>query len=117
MNIVVLTGRLGDDLKLYNSDNKKFGRLRLAVDRFKITKDGKEKLAPVWVTVFVHGERAEKLSQYLKRGSKISVTGSLTADKNGALSVICHRIEFLSQKKDQTIEQQVPPEITEEEPF
>ena len=117
MNTVILIGRLGDNMKVYEKNGKTFGRIRLAVDRFKISQDKKEKLDPIWVTCFIHGPKCQKLVPYLTKGRKISILGTLNSDKNGQISVMVNRIEFLSNKQEQTIETQIPPEITEDEPF
>jgi len=118
MNTVILTGRLGDNMKIYEKNGKHFGRFRLAVDRFKLTQNKKEKLDPIWITCFLHGERCQKLVPYLLKGTKVSLTGSLTTDKNGQLSVLISRLEFLSNKQGQTIDAQIPPEVTSyDEPF
>lgn len=121
MNIVNLSGRLGSDIKVYGNENRMFGRIRVAIERFKKTADGKrEKTNPVWATVFINGRRSIALQPYLKKGTKISVTGRLSMDTKGNLVVIGDRIEFLNTPntvKPTVKPEEKPEEVTVQEPF
>lgn len=82
INIFTASGRLGNDMNVsYTPNGKCIGDFPLPVE----SGYGDNKKT-AWVTCKVLGERAEKLAQYLTKGSQVTVTGSFQLDeweKNG----------------------------------
>ena len=104
MNKIILMGRLTRDPEVrYSDDNKAVGRFALAVDR-KFKKDGGPTADFFNCTAF--GKTAEFVEKYLKKGTKILLTGSIQNDNytNGhgeqvyAMQVIVDEMEFAESK-------------------
>ena len=104
MNKIILMGRLTRDPEVrYSDDNKAVGRFTLAVDR-KFKKDGGPTADFLNCTAF--GKTAEFVEKYLKKGTKILLTGSIQNDNytNGhgeqvyAMQVIVDEMEFAESK-------------------
>ena len=104
MNKIILMGRLTRDPEVrYSDDNKAVGRFVLAVDR-KFKKDGGPTADFFNCTAF--GKTAEFVEKYLKKGTKILLTGSIQNDNytNGhgeqvyAMQVIVDEMEFAESK-------------------
>ena len=62
---------------------------------------------PVFVDCVMFGNRAEKVSQHIHKGSKIAISGKLRysswekdGQKRSKLDVVVNDIEFMSQKRD-----------------
>ena len=71
---MILTGicRLGRDAEIrYTPDNKAVANLSLAYNHGKKDADGKRETQ--WISASLWGERAEKLVQYLTKGTLLSV--------------------------------------------
>ncbi len=77
MNRIVLVGRLTRDpeIKVFEDSSKVFTRLLLAVDRPYKTATGEKHVD--FIPVVLRGKKAEIVSEYLVKGSVISVTGRL----------------------------------------
>ena len=104
MNKIILMGRLTRDPEVrYSDDNKAIGRFALAVDR-KFKRDGGPTADFFNCTAF--GKTAEFVEKYLKKGTKILLTGSIQNDNytNGhgeqvyAMQVIVDEMEFAESK-------------------
>ncbi len=78
MNTVVLVGRLGQDpeIKYFDSGSVK-AKFSIAVDR-NFSKENKE---TDWFNIEVWGRQAEFVSEWVKKGSLVSVTGQLEVQK------------------------------------
>lgn len=78
MNTVVLVGRLGQDpeIKYFDSGSVK-AKFSVAVDR-NFSKENKE---TDWFNIEVWGRQAEFVSEWVKKGSLVSVTGQLEVQK------------------------------------
>lgn len=77
INVFTASGRLGNDMDVrYTPNNKCIGSFSLPVESG--WGDNKK---TAWVTCKLFGERAEKLSQYLTKGSQVSVTGAFQLDE------------------------------------
>lgn len=107
MNKIILMGRLTRDPEVrYSDDNKAVGRFALAVDR-KFKRDGGPTADFFNCTAF--GKTAEFVEKYLKKGTKILLTGSIQNDNytNGhgeqvyAMQVIVDEMEFAESKNAQ----------------
>jgi len=104
MNKIILMGRLTRDPEVrYSDDNKAVGRFALAVDR-KFKKEGGPTADFFNCTAF--GKTAEFVEKYLRKGTKILLTGSIQNDNymNGhgeqvyAMQVIVDEMEFAESK-------------------
>lgn len=116
MNGVQLSGRLTRDLELRRLDNNNKTAVinfTLAVDK-ELSKEKKEeaiskgKQTADFIPVTVFGKPAENCVNYLKKGSKIIVTGKITTgsytDQSGetkyTMQVTADRVEFVGAKKN-----------------
>lgn len=102
MNKVILMGRLTKDVEARGEDDKKVARYSLAVDR-KYSK-GEEKQAD-FINIVVFGKGAEFAEKYLKKGTKVVVTGRIQTgsyEKDGkkvyTTDVIAEEQEFAESK-------------------
>lgn len=76
INVFTASGFAGADMELrYTPNGTCIGNFQIPVDS-----GYGEKKKTAWVTCRIIGERAEKLSQYIKKGSLITVTGEFTMD-------------------------------------
>ena len=103
MNIVTITGRLGGDIELRQTQQGvSVATFTLAVNRPR-TKDTTD-----WINCVAWRQNAEFLSRYAHKGDMVAVVGMLTVrkyeDKDGnkrvAYEVLCDRVELL-QKRDE----------------
>lgn len=102
MNIVVLTGRLTRDPEVkFGQSGKAYTKFSLAVDR-QFSKGETD-----FINCAAFGKTAELIGEYLRKGSKMGVTGSLLMNKyevNGekrtTFEVAVQNIEFLDSKGD-----------------
>lgn len=107
MNRIVLVGRLTRDpeMKVLDDNNKVFTRITLAVDRPYKTATGEKQVD--FIPVVLWGKKAEIVSEYLIKGSIISVTGRLQTRsyENGEgqrkfiSEVIADEFQFMNNKK------------------
>lgn len=76
MNIGILSGRLGADAELRAMPNgDPVANFSLAVDT-----GSRDKPETMWVRCSVFGRRAESLTQYLTKGTKVTVEGKIRLD-------------------------------------
>ena len=103
MNIVTITGRLGGDIELRQTQQGvSVATFTLAVNRPR-AKDTTD-----WINCVAWRQNAEFLSRYAHKGDMVAVVGMLTVrkyeDKDGnkrvAYEVLCDRVESL-QKRDE----------------
>jgi len=82
MNTATFAGNVGQDPRM-NSVNTQSGpksvlNFSLAVQ--KRTKDQQGNYETLWIDCAVWGDRADKLSQYITKGTKLAVSGSVDVD-------------------------------------
>jgi single-strand DNA-binding protein len=108
MNHIILMGRLVKDPDVsYANSGTTIGRFTIAVDR-RFKREGQPEADFFNCTTF--GKQAEFVEKYLKKGTKILLSGELQnnnyTDKDGvahySVSVIVNEIEFAESKKSQT---------------
>ena len=128
MNRIILMGRLCNEPEIrYSQNNTAIAKYSLAVDR-RFKRDGEPEADFFNCTVF--GKGAEFAEKYLKKGTKILITGEVRnnnyTDKNGnkvyATEILVNEHEFAESKKaeNEVVEgefQPVPPSLAEELPF
>lgn len=109
MNTINLIGNICNDLELRSTQSgKNVLNFNLAVKR-PFTKDTTD-----FIPMVAWGQNAEFLSKYGSKGSKVAVSGTLTArkyqDKDGnnrtAYEVVCDSVELVGGKTDNTEAQQ-----------
>ena len=108
VNKVILVGNLGRDAELrYTPGGAAVASLRLATSESWSDKNtGQRQEHTEWHSVDLWGKRAEALQQYLTKGLKIYVEGSLRTrqweDRDGnkrySTSIRADRIEFLDTR-------------------
>ena len=77
INVFTASGRCGQAMEVkYTSGGKAIGQFSLPVE----TGYGDSKKTS-WVTCKMFGERAEKLAQYITKGSAVTVTGAFQLDE------------------------------------
>lgn len=105
MNKVILTGRLVKDPELKKTQsNISVCRIRLAVDRRFKDKDGNRQTD--FLDVIAWRQQAEVISNYMHKGSKIGIVGSIQSrsyedngDKRYVQEIIAEEVEFLDSKQ------------------
>lgn len=99
MNSVNLVGRLGDDPEIrYTQDGTAIATFSLAVSRGRDETD--------WVDVTCWEQQAETVSQYVRKGHLVAVSGRLrqekwetdAGEKRSKLGVVAQRVDFLTPK-------------------
>lgn len=106
MNLVILIGNLGADPEYkVTQSGAQLLNLRLATTE-KVKKNEIWEDKTEWHTVTLWGKRAESLSRFLHKGSRISVRGSLRTnsyekdgEKRYKTSVNADEIELLDRKQ------------------
>lgn len=79
---LIAVGRLGQDPKLtYLDSGDPVASFSLAVSK-KYSKNGQTVEEVTWLKVSVFGKTAENVAQYLKKGQKALVEGTLSPDKS-----------------------------------
>lgn len=77
INVFTVSGRCGSDMTVkYTANGKAIGDFSLPVE----TGFGDNKKT-CWVSCKIFNERAEKLAQYIKKGSLVTVTGAFQMDE------------------------------------
>lgn len=101
---VTIAGNLGRDVELrYTKDGVAVANFSVAVNNYKDE--------VVWFRVAAWRETAEACSQYLQKGSKVLVVGTIEAsawtDKEGnaraSLELTARTVKFLSGKQDELV--------------
>ena len=105
----MLIGNLGNDPEMrYSAAGQPYLRFNVASNYRVRTPEGEWQDKTEWVRVTVAGTRAESLSQYLKKGSRVYVHGRLEArpwtDQQGqvraGLEVMANDVQFMSSRSD-----------------
>ena len=104
-----IIGNLGNDPDMrYAASGSPMLRFNVASNYRTRTPEGEYQDKTEWVRVTVTGNRAETLSQYLKKGSRVYVEGRLEArpwtDQQGqvraGLEVLANEVQFMSSRAD-----------------
>jgi len=105
----MLIGNLGNDPEMrYSAGGQPFLRFNVASNFRTRTPEGEWQDKTEWVRVTITGARAESLSQYLRKGSRVYVDGRLEArpwtDQQGqvraGLEVMANEVQFMSSRAD-----------------
>jgi single-strand DNA-binding protein len=107
LNKVMLIGNLGRDPEVkYTQSQMAIANLAIATTERKKGQDGQWSDHTEWHTVVTFGKTAENCGQFLAKGRKVFVEGSLRTrkwqDKNGqdryTTEIVAQNIQFLSGK-------------------
>jgi len=102
-----LIGNLGSDPDLrYSASGSPLLRFNVAANHRTRTLEGEYQDRTEWVRVTVTGNRAESLSQYLRKGARVYVSGRLEArpwtDRAGSIQagieVLADEVEFFNTR-------------------
>ena len=133
---LVLVGNLGRDPEMrYTPQGTPVTSLSVATSRRYNTADGQTKEETLWFRVSVWGKQAETCNQYLNKGRRVLVEGSLVGDENGgpriwtdkegkpraSFEVRALTVQFLDSKREtagaaQPANGAATPEVVAEEP-
>jgi single-strand DNA-binding protein len=112
MNSITLVGRLTKDPELTERGETKVCDLRIAVN-------GRGDQSPLFIDVAAFGPQGQACSEYLSKGSQVSVAGSLRysewekkptgnskakPEKRSKHSVVAQSVQFLDAKPDESNE-------------
>ena len=82
LNYCSFIGRLGKDIDLrYTSDQKPIANFSIAVGESWKAKSGEKQEKTTWVNIVIFGKLAEIAGQYLKKGSKVFISGKFQVRK------------------------------------
>jgi len=122
LNEVKLIGRLGHDPEVVNFENgNKLAKLNLATSHFYKDSKGEKVEETDWHSVIFWGKQAELIEKYLKKGSRLYISGKLKTrsfetkegEKRYRTEVVGREVIFLDSKSQQEIQ---GPEPGEAEP-
>lgn len=109
INRVNLTGNLTRDVEIrHTAGGTPVASFGIAVnDRRKNAQTGEWEDAPGFYDVTMFGSRAESISRFLSKGSKIALEGKLRwsqwerdGQKRSKVEIIAEDIEFMSRRED-----------------
>lgn len=115
MNNCNFTGRITKDLTLEStSGGKNYVRFTLAVSRGKV-KEGAQ--AADFIPCIAWNKTAEIITQYMRKGSLIEVSGRLesrsyetqSGDKRTAYEILVNNFGFLESRKESEQKEETPP--------
>lgn len=111
-------GNLGNDPELkYSSSGSPFLRFNVATNGRRRDEAGTWSDYTEWLRVTIFGARAESLSQHLKKGLRVYVSGRLEAkpwtssqgDIRAGLELIADTVEFMSARNEDGQQQPARP--------
>ena len=114
-NLVIIIGRLGRDPELrYAQSGMPIASMSIATDESYVDREGNKVEKTEWHTVIAFQRQAENCAQYLGKGSRVYVEGSLQTrkwqDQQGqdrySTEIKAHRVNFLDKKQDKQGQEQ-----------
>lgn len=118
LNVFMCVGRLTRDPEIrYTPNGKAVTKFGLAVNKSYRKTDGEEVQTPLFVNVTAWGKVAENVANFLNKGSKVAINGSLQSnnweDKNGnkrtSFEIVAQIVQFLDSRPQQTEEPEEEP--------
>ena len=115
MNIVFLSGHLGEKPATKQAGKSKVCNVSMATNETYTEKDGEKKQVTDWHNLVFWGNKAEIVEKYCDKGAQLLVTGKLKTrsyDDNSGVKryvteVLVDTFEFVGQRKErQSSEQQ-----------
>ncbi len=125
LNKVMLIGNVGTDPEMrFTPSGNPVTSFRLATSRVYTTSDGERKQETEWFTVVAWRKQAESCNQFLTKGQRVYVEGSLRTrawegrdgQKRVTAEVIANRVIFLDRQALAPLPgEEFPAEASEEE--
>ena len=125
LNKIMLIGNVGTDPEMrFTSSGNPVTSFRLATSRVYTASDGERKQETEWFTVVAWKKQAESCNQFLTKGQRVYVEGSLRTrawegrdgQKRVTAEVIANRVIFLDKQALAPLPgEEVPAEAGEEE--
>ena len=96
LNQIILVGRMVEDVKIIEENEKKYGCMDLKIPRSYKNDEGifEEDIIPVKLW----GQVAENTYEYCKKGNIVGIKGRIE-NNNNELTIIADKITFLSSRK------------------
>jgi single-strand DNA-binding protein len=121
INVICASGNIGKDAEQRWTPNQKC----IASFSLPVRQGYGEREKTSWVKCMLFGAKAEKLPQYLTKGTKVTVTGEFVmeewTDQNGGKRsqpvIIVMDIDFGSSGNKQSAQQQPEPDFDSSIPF
>lgn len=118
LNVIILMGRATKDpmlRKFGGQESFSIANFDIAVDNLRKESDGSQSTSFFSVTCL--GKVAENVSKFVRKGSKVAVTGRIqqrtyltqNGEKRSAYDVIADSVEFLESKPVESEPVEVPP--------
>jgi len=107
LNVVTLVGNIGQDPEVrYTQSGAAICNMSLAVNEHTKSADGEPEKRTHWFKLVAFNRTAEVAAEYLKKGSKIGISGTLVThqwiDKEGAsrdtVEIRINQLEFLETR-------------------
>ena len=124
LNRVMMIGNVGTDPEMrFTPNGHPVTSFRIAIGRMYNTPEGEKKQETDWFTVVTWGKQAESCNQFLTKGRKVYVEGSLRSrnwesqdgQKRSKTEVIANRVIFLDKQSTAALPtEEGAVEITEE---
>ena len=118
VNKVILVGNLGRDPELRSTNNG----LQIAKFSLATTEKRNDQEQTEWHNVVAFGRQAETAGQYLKKGSKVYIEGSLhtsnyekDGEKRYRTEITCRNFQFLDSTPQEPRQQSLKPDEVEED--
>lgn len=77
INKVILVGHVGIDPEIRNHNGSKVAKIRMATTERWKDQSGEPRENTEWHNVVAFGRKAEVIEQYIRKGSKVYVEGSI----------------------------------------
>lgn len=109
MFISTLTGNIGNDAETrYSSDGKPQLRFNVASNYQERNQQGEYEQRVEWIRCTIFGPRAEKLGQYLTKGTRVTVVGQVKARPwtgsdgtlHAGLEILVSEIDFSGSREN-----------------
>jgi single-strand DNA-binding protein len=117
MLMASVIGNLGNDPDMkYSANGAPFLRFNVATNGRVRTPEGQWEDRTEWLRVTVFGQRAESLQNYLRKGTRVYVSGRLEArpwtDQQGGvragLEIVANDVEFMSARNEEGSNERQP---------
>lgn len=108
LNAVAISGNLGKDAELrVTTGGTSVLAFSVAVNERRRQSDGTYKDKANWIDCVMFGKRAEGIQPYLRRGSKLSLTGRISQNKYehdgktySRIEVIVDEVELMNTRRE-----------------
>ncbi len=116
LNNVSISGNLTRNAELKTAGNTQISRFSVAVNERRRNASGEWEDYPNYIDCIMFGARAEKLNQYLVKGTKVAIEGRLhqsrwqdeSGNNRSRLELVVNELEFMSRNQQQPQHPQQP---------